>query len=180
MRTKRHEFDPMALIAGMVFTGIAIAYLLRADDHLSVSPGWSLAAAAIGVGVAGVAGALWSMVPRSGVDAAQVESAPTPQGPGGDFTAYAAHEDSIERRLDAEAGAGVEAGIGPEFDTMVGHPLGTEPEPETEVITVVDATPEPEPDTEVSTMVDAAPEPEPTAEPHTDPDQEPPAVDLTK
>lgn len=59
----RFRFDPMALIAGLVFTGIALAYILRAAGAVSVSAPWSLAAAAIGLGLAGLAGALWAMVP---------------------------------------------------------------------------------------------------------------------
>lgn len=66
MRLNRYRFDPMALIAGVVFTGIAVAYLLRATGAVSVSPQWVLATAAIGVGLAGLAGALWAMLPKGG------------------------------------------------------------------------------------------------------------------
>ncbi|WP_406298232.1 hypothetical protein OG948_22505 [Embleya sp. NBC_00888] len=66
MRLNRYRFDPMALIAGAVFTGIAVAYLLRATGAVSVSPQWVLATAAIGVGLAGLAGALWALLPKGG------------------------------------------------------------------------------------------------------------------
>ncbi|WP_406283353.1 hypothetical protein [Embleya sp. NBC_00896] len=59
----RYRFDPMALIAGLVFTGIAIAYILQAGGALSVSAEWSLAAAVIGVGVAGLAGVIRAIAP---------------------------------------------------------------------------------------------------------------------
>jgi len=75
----RLRFDPMALIAGLVFTGIATAYLLRAAGAVSVSPQWSLAVAAIGLGLAGLAGALWAMVPGSrGVRGTGAARPPTP------------------------------------------------------------------------------------------------------
>jgi len=61
----RFRFDPMALIAGLVFTGIAVAYILRAAGAVSVSAPWSLAVAAIGLGLAGLAGALWATVTRA-------------------------------------------------------------------------------------------------------------------
>ncbi|MYV97186.1 hypothetical protein [Streptomyces sp. SID3343] len=61
----RYRFDPMALIAGLVFLGIAIAYVLHAAGVMTVAPEWTLAIAAIGVGVAGLAGAVWTMLPGS-------------------------------------------------------------------------------------------------------------------
>jgi hypothetical protein len=61
----RYRFDPMALIAGLVFLALAIAYLLHAAGAMSVSAPWTLAIAAIGVGLAGLAGVVWRMLPGS-------------------------------------------------------------------------------------------------------------------
>ncbi|MFI6983619.1 hypothetical protein ACIBSV_34085 [Embleya sp. NPDC050154] len=84
MRLNRYRFDPMALIAGAVFTGIAVAYLLRATGAVSVSAQWVLATAAIGVGLAGLAGALWALLPKGGpepVAASMPPMAPTTTSP---------------------------------------------------------------------------------------------------
>ena len=110
----RLRFDPMALIAGLVFTGIATAYILRAAGAVSVSPQWSLAVAAIGLGVAGLAGALWAMVPRA---------AGSSGGRGGEAGYAAARGDSTP--------SGPAESVRPPLatDGRDGRPAGHEPEP---------------------------------------------------
>ena len=110
----RLRFDPMALIAGLVFTGIATAYLLRAAGAVSVSPQWSLAVAAIGLGLAGLAGALWAMVPRL---------AGGSRDRGGE-AAYAATEGGVAPSEPAESARPLPGA--PEGD---GRAAGHEPEP---------------------------------------------------
>ncbi|MET7305022.1 hypothetical protein [Embleya sp. NPDC005575] len=114
MRLNRYRFDPMALIAGTVFAGIAIAYLLRASGTLTVRPEWVLATAAIGVGLAGLAGALWAMLPaRESAPAASMSRmasvttfAPIASHPAGEAVAEpSAAED--------EPGPGAQAGYEP-------------------------------------------------------------------
>ncbi|GCD95451.1 hypothetical protein [Embleya hyalina] len=145
MRTNRRRFDPMALIAGVVFTAIAIAYLLRAGGHALMSPEWSLATAAIGVGLAGLAGALWSMLPTGRSDAEP--AAPTPPAaffapvtasePGGTaFVGREGHEEHEEHggALDEDPGtkpepkAGFEAAAGLGTDVRPGVEAGADVE----------------------------------------------------
>ncbi|MEU0933266.1 hypothetical protein [Embleya sp. NPDC005971] len=103
MRPNRYRFDPMALIAGAVFVGLAIAYLLRASGTLTVRPEWALAAAAIGVGTAGLAGALWAMLPAR-------EAVPTaPMG----RMAFAPTAPHRAEEAEAEPGTAVEERLTP-------------------------------------------------------------------
>jgi hypothetical protein len=61
---ERHDFDPMALIAGAIFMAIAVMYLLDAHGSVDARPGITLALAVIGVGASGLAGVLWAMLSR--------------------------------------------------------------------------------------------------------------------
>ncbi|MDI2126805.1 hypothetical protein [Yinghuangia seranimata] len=59
---ERHDFDPMAMIAGGVFMAIAVMYMLDANGAMDARPGLMLALAVIGVGASGFAGAVWAVV----------------------------------------------------------------------------------------------------------------------
>jgi hypothetical protein len=82
----RYRFDPMALIAGLVFVGIALAYILQAAGAIDVSAEWTLAVAAIGVGLAGLAGAVWTMLPRAGARRPSPAGLTEPRHPPVDLT----------------------------------------------------------------------------------------------
>jgi hypothetical protein len=150
MRLNRYRFDPMALIAGTVFAGIAIAYLLRASGTLTVRPEWVLATAAIGVGLAGLAGALWAMLParESARTASMSRMAPAPT-----FAPTASHPTG-----EAVVGPHAGAAVGGELHPGAPHAVGDEP----------DAV-----ETEDDVAVDPVVENE-------RPDRDPPAVDPTK
>jgi hypothetical protein len=53
----------MALVAGLVFTAIAVLFLLDSADVVDARPGPMLALGAIGLGLSGVAGAVRAMIP---------------------------------------------------------------------------------------------------------------------
>jgi hypothetical protein len=76
-----YRFDPMALIAGLVFLGVAIAYLLHAAGAMSVSAEWTLAIAVIGVGLAGLVGAVWTMLPVASTGRRPVGPSEPPRPP---------------------------------------------------------------------------------------------------
>lgn len=54
----RHETDVTALVAGLVFVGIALAYLLDIRPDIDVDGRWVLPLALIGLGAAGLAASL--------------------------------------------------------------------------------------------------------------------------
>jgi hypothetical protein len=55
---KRHHLDPASLLAGLVFVGIAIAYLFGAITELRVDARWVAPIALIGLGSAGLAASM--------------------------------------------------------------------------------------------------------------------------
>lgn len=54
----RHTLDPVSLVAGLVFAAVAVIYLVQAHTSVDVDGRWVLPLALIGLGVAGVLGAL--------------------------------------------------------------------------------------------------------------------------
>ncbi|MFF7246599.1 hypothetical protein ACFZBU_22130 [Embleya sp. NPDC008237] len=167
MRPNRYRFDPMALIAGTVFAGIAIAYLLRASGTLTVRPEWTLATAAIGVGLAGLAGALWAMLPSRG-------PAPAAMGRPASATTFAptAPHAAGDAVVESYPGGGAAGGDRPrpgapgagEVETHPGASSAAEDEPY--AVAVVEA--------EAGVVVD------PVVEDEHPEDPGPPTVDLTK
>jgi hypothetical protein len=57
---RRHALDPVSLVAGLVFSAVAIAYLVEAHTDINIDGRWVLPLALIGLGIAGVLGALGS------------------------------------------------------------------------------------------------------------------------
>jgi hypothetical protein len=55
---RRHELDLTSLIAGLVFVGVAVAYLVGTYTDTRIGAGWLLPIALIGLGLAGLAGAV--------------------------------------------------------------------------------------------------------------------------
>jgi hypothetical protein len=55
---RRHELDLTSLVAGLVFVGIAVAYLVGEYADVHVNAGWVLPLGLIGLGLAGLAGTL--------------------------------------------------------------------------------------------------------------------------
>lgn len=55
---RRHALDPVSLVAGLVFSAVAIAYLVEAHTGINIDGRWVLPLALIGLGIAGVLGAL--------------------------------------------------------------------------------------------------------------------------
>jgi hypothetical protein len=55
---RRHPFDITSLISGLVFAIVAIVYLVGAANDQYIDGRWLLPLALIGLGVAGVAGAI--------------------------------------------------------------------------------------------------------------------------
>ena len=55
---RRHEFDLASFVAGLVFAGVAGAYLIGAFTSVRVDATWVLPLALIGLGVAGLANSL--------------------------------------------------------------------------------------------------------------------------
>lgn len=55
---RRHEFDLTSLVAGLVFVGIATAYLIGAYTSVRIDAGWVLPLGLVGLGLAGLAGSL--------------------------------------------------------------------------------------------------------------------------
>ncbi|MGA4540376.1 hypothetical protein ACPA54_10295 [Uniformispora flossi] len=78
---ERHDFDPMALIAGAIFMAIAVMYLLDAHGSVDARPGVTLALAVIGVGASGLAGAVWAMVSRRKRHTREFAAADAPSAP---------------------------------------------------------------------------------------------------
>ena len=55
---KRHDVDLLSLIAGTVFLLVAVTHLVGAATDAAVDLGWLVPVARVGLGVAGLAGAL--------------------------------------------------------------------------------------------------------------------------
>ena len=55
---KRHDMDLVSLIAGAVFAVVALTHLVGAATGESVDLGWLVPVVLVGLGVAGLAGAL--------------------------------------------------------------------------------------------------------------------------
>jgi heme A synthase len=79
---KRHAFDPTSFVAGLVLGAIALAYLLAEQLDRTVDGRWVLPVALIGLGVAGIAGALGGLRRNGEVGvtppASAAPGAPTP------------------------------------------------------------------------------------------------------
>ncbi|MFI6585038.1 hypothetical protein [Embleya sp. NPDC050493] len=192
MRPNRYRFDPMALIAGTVFAGIAIAYLLRASGTLTVRPEWTLATAAIGVGLAGLAGALWAMLPSRGPAPAAAMGRPASATT---FAPTAPHP-AGEAVVGSYPGGGAAGGDRPragapgagEDETRPGASSAAEDEPyavavvEAEDGVVADPVVEADDMVEPDRMVEAEARvvPGPVVEDERPKDPGPPTVDLTK
>ncbi len=54
----RHPLDAVSLVAGLVFAGVAAAYLIAAHSALDVDARWVLPLALIGLGLGGVVGSI--------------------------------------------------------------------------------------------------------------------------
>ncbi len=63
---RRHETDFTSLIAGLLFAGIAVAYLLHLAVGFTIDPELVVPALLIGLGVAGLAGSLVAVRRRNG------------------------------------------------------------------------------------------------------------------
>ena len=61
----RHTLDPVSLVAGLVFAAVAVVYLVQAHSSVDIDGRWVLPLALIGLGVAGVLGALNSAARQS-------------------------------------------------------------------------------------------------------------------
>jgi hypothetical protein len=56
--TERHPLDLFSLLAGMVFVGIGVVFLVDESAGLDLDVGWVLAALLVGLGLAGALGTL--------------------------------------------------------------------------------------------------------------------------
>jgi len=68
---RKHDLDLTSLIAGLVFVGIAVAYLVGAYTDIHVDGGWLLPIALVGLGLAGLAGSLRAGLRSTGEAATQ-------------------------------------------------------------------------------------------------------------
>jgi len=68
---KRHDLDLLSLIAGAVFALVALISLVGAATDESVDLGWLAPVVLIGLGIAGLTGALRSGRTRDGQGAAE-------------------------------------------------------------------------------------------------------------
>jgi hypothetical protein len=57
------SFDPMALIAGLMFIAVAVLYLLDAADVIELRTAVVVVVTAVGFGLAALAGAVWALLP---------------------------------------------------------------------------------------------------------------------
>ncbi len=57
---KRHAFDPVSMVAGLVFAAVAALYLVSEHSSFNVDGRWVLPLVLIGLGIGGVSGALAS------------------------------------------------------------------------------------------------------------------------
>jgi hypothetical protein len=62
---RKHELDLTSLVAGLVFVGIAVAYLIGAYTHVRIDAGWVLPIGLVGLGLAGLGGTLRSSLRAS-------------------------------------------------------------------------------------------------------------------
>ena len=76
---KRHRLDSTSLVAGVLFALVAGAYLLAQHSHRAVDARWVLPLVLVGLGVAGLAGAVQSLTAGR-----TREPAPVPAGAVGD------------------------------------------------------------------------------------------------
>jgi hypothetical protein len=83
---RRHELDLTSLVAGLVFVGIAVAYLIGEWTDAHVSAGWVLPLGLIGLGLAGLAGTLRRGLrdSRPAVEAAPLDGGNQPDDRGED------------------------------------------------------------------------------------------------
>jgi hypothetical protein len=65
--TERHSFDPFSMLAGLLFLGLGIVFVVAESGDVSVQARWILAALLVGLGLAG---ALSSVARPRGGDAA--------------------------------------------------------------------------------------------------------------
>jgi hypothetical protein len=55
---KRHDFDVLSFLSGLIFGAIAVAYLLATQQSWEIDGRWVLPGALIALGAAGIAGAV--------------------------------------------------------------------------------------------------------------------------
>lgn len=55
---RRHELDLVSLVAGVLFTGAAAAFLVGELTDVRVDPAWVVPVVLVGLGLAGLAGVL--------------------------------------------------------------------------------------------------------------------------
>ena len=94
---KRHRLDSTSLVAGVLFALVAGAYLLAQHSHRAVDARWVLPLVLVGLGVAGLAGAVQSLTAGR-----TREPAPLPAGALGD-AATAADDSATGDSLPADA-----------------------------------------------------------------------------
>ena len=63
---RRHELDLTSLVAGLVFVGIAVAYLVGVYTKVRIDAGWVLPIGLVGLGLAGLGGTLRAGLRSSG------------------------------------------------------------------------------------------------------------------
>jgi hypothetical protein len=61
---QQHELDPLSLVAGLLFAGLGVLFLLDAAGSLTVQARWVWPILLIGLGVGGLLAAR----PRAGLD----------------------------------------------------------------------------------------------------------------
>lgn len=55
---RKHSFDLLSFLAGLVFAGFAVAYIVGAYTDVRIDPRLALPLALVGLGIAGLAGSL--------------------------------------------------------------------------------------------------------------------------
>jgi hypothetical protein len=78
---KRHPFDVTSLISGLVFAIVAGVYLVAAANGQYIDGRWLLPLALIGLGIAGVAGAIAAAARQQRSSRPVVESVATDDDP---------------------------------------------------------------------------------------------------
>jgi hypothetical protein len=76
---RRHDLDLTSLVAGLVFVGIAVAYLVGAYTKVRIDAGWVLPFGLVGLGLAGLGGTL-----RAGLRSGDQDSVTTSDHAPGD------------------------------------------------------------------------------------------------
>jgi hypothetical protein len=51
---QRHEFDPLSLVAGLLFAALGVLFLLDAAGNLTAQPRWIWPILLIGLGIGGL------------------------------------------------------------------------------------------------------------------------------